>query len=50
MFAPTPRRGGENVQVRAYNGETGTTTDWFDITADEDERILHVPTRRASTR
>jgi hypothetical protein len=43
VFAPTPRRGGENVQVRAYNGETGTTTDWYDITTDEDERILHVP-------
>jgi hypothetical protein len=43
VFAPTPRRGGENVQVRAYDGETGTTTEWFDITADEDERILHVP-------
>jgi hypothetical protein len=43
VFAPTPRRGGESVQVRAYNGETGATTDWFDITADEDERILHVP-------
>ena len=43
VFAPTPRRGGENVQVRAYDGETGTTTDWYDITADEDERILHVP-------
>ena len=43
VFAPTPRRGGENVQVRAYSGETGTTTDWFDITADEDERILRVP-------
>jgi len=43
VFAPTPRRGGENVQVRAYNGETGTTTDWFDVTADEDQRILHVP-------
>jgi hypothetical protein len=43
VFAPTPRRGGENVQIRAYNGETGTTTDWFDITADEDERIRHIP-------
>ena len=43
VFAPTPRRGGENVHVRAYDGETGTTTDWYDITADEDERILHVP-------
>ena len=43
VFAPTPRRGDENVQVRAYNGETGTTTDWFDITAHEDDRIRHVP-------
>jgi hypothetical protein len=43
VFAPTPRRGGENVLVRAYDGETGTTTGWYDITADEDERILHVP-------
>ena len=43
VFAPTPRRAGENVQVRAYNGETGTTTDWFDITADEDERIRYLP-------
>jgi hypothetical protein len=43
VFAPTPRRGGENIQVRAYEGETGTTTDWFDITADEDDRIRHVP-------
>jgi hypothetical protein len=43
VFAPTPRRGGENVQVRAYDGETGTTTGWYDITADEDERVLHVP-------
>ena len=43
VFAPTPRRGGENVHVRAYDGETGTTTDWYDITADEDKRILHVP-------
>jgi len=43
VFAPTPRKGGETVQVRAYDGETGTTTDWYDITADEDARILHVP-------
>ncbi len=43
VFAPTPRKGGETVQVRAYDGETGTTTDWYDITADEDERIRHVP-------
>lgn len=43
VFAPTPRRAGENVQVRAYDGETGTTTDWYDITADEDERIRHLP-------
>jgi hypothetical protein len=43
VFAPTPRRGGESVHVRAYDGETGTTTGWYDITADEDERVLHVP-------
>jgi hypothetical protein len=43
VFAPTPRRGGENVQVRAYDGETGETTDWYDITANEDERIRHLP-------
>ena len=42
VFAPTPRRGGENVQVRAYDGETGETTDWYDITANEDERIRYV--------
>jgi hypothetical protein len=54
VFAPTPRRGGESVLVRAYNGETGTTTDWYDITAEEDDRIryllnpsrVHVVTRR----
>jgi hypothetical protein len=43
VFAPTPRRGGENVQVRAYDGETGETTDWYDITANEDDRIRHLP-------
>jgi hypothetical protein len=43
VFAPEPRRAGENVQVRAYDGETGTTTDWFDITADEDDRVRHLP-------
>lgn len=43
VFAPTPRRGGESIQVRAYDGETGETTDWYDITADEDERVRHVP-------
>ena len=43
VFAPTPRRGGESVQVRAYDGETGETTDWYDITADEDDRIRHLP-------
>jgi hypothetical protein len=43
VFAPTPRRGGENVQVRAYAGETGETTDWYNITANEDERIRHLP-------
>jgi len=43
VFAPTPRRAGESVQIRAYDGETGTTTEWFDITADEDDRIRHLP-------
>lgn len=42
VFAPTPRRADENVSVRAYLGETGTTTEWFDITADEDKRIRHL--------
>ena len=43
VFAPVPRRAGENVQVRAYFGETGHTTTWFDITADEDRRIRFLP-------
>lgn len=43
VFAPTPRRAGENVVVRARLGATGSTTEWFDITADEDERISHLP-------
>lgn len=42
VFAPTPRRAGENVLVRAYFGKTGRTTDWFDITADEDDRTRHL--------
>ena len=54
VFAPTPRRAGENVLVRAYFGETGRTTAWFDITADEDDRArplvapsrIHTVTRR----
>ena len=41
VFAPTPRRAGENVVIRAYL-ESGRTTDWFDITADEDDRIRHL--------
>ncbi len=43
VFAPTPRRADENIQVRAYLGESGTTTAWFDITADEGERIRYLP-------
>lgn len=56
VFAPTPRRGGENVKVRAYLGkpEDGAVTEWFDITGDEDQRIkylvnpsrIHSATRR----
>lgn len=49
VFAPTPRRGGENVLVRAYYGKLegsketdGLVTDWFDITADEDRRITYL--------
>jgi hypothetical protein len=58
VFAPTPRRGGENVKIRAYYGTPGKpdtrVTEWFDITADEDKRIkflvnpsrFHSATRR----
>lgn len=58
VFAPTPRRGGENVLVRAFIGDPktgqGKLTGWFDITADEDARIkylvnpsrIHSATRR----
>jgi Family of unknown function (DUF5819) len=58
VFAPTPRRGGENVVVRAFIGDpskgTGKVTDWYDVTADEDVRIkylvnpsrIHSATRR----
>ena len=56
VFAPTPRRGGENVVVRALIGEPGKgkLTNWYDITADEDARIkylvnpsrIHSATRR----
>jgi hypothetical protein len=46
VFAPTPRRGGENVRIRAYIGEpgakNGTVTEWFDITTDEDARTKYL--------
>ena len=46
IFAPVPRRGGENVKVRAViggdDGSTGRVTEWYDITADEDARILYL--------
>lgn len=42
VFAPTPRRAGENVQVRAHFGETGRTTAWFDITGDDDRHLRHL--------
>jgi hypothetical protein len=46
VFAPTPRRGGENVKVRAYYGTPGEkdtrVTEWYDITADEDQRIKYL--------
>ncbi len=41
VFAPIPRRVGESVQVRAHVAGTGTTTDWYDITAEEEERARH---------
>jgi hypothetical protein len=58
VFAPTPRRGGENVLIRAYVGDVkkldGKLTPWFDITSDEDARTeylvnpsrIHSATRR----
>lgn len=46
VFAPVPRRGGENVVMRAYIGKPGAkgakVTDWYDITADEDARIKYL--------
>lgn len=46
VFAPTPRRGGENVVIRAYLGDVdakdGKTTGWYDITTHEDEKIEHL--------
>lgn len=46
VFAPIPRRGGENVKLRAYYGTPGEedtrVTEWFDITADEDQRIKYL--------
>jgi hypothetical protein len=46
VFAPTPRRGGENVKVRAYYGKPGSkngrVTKWFDVTGDEDQRIKYL--------
>lgn len=58
IFAPIPLRGGENVQIRAYVGDykagTGKATEWYDITAKEDDKIkfllnpsrIHSATRR----
>lgn len=46
IFAPTPRRGGENIVVRAHfgapNSDGARVTEWYDITADEDRRIRHL--------
>lgn len=55
IFAPTPLRGGENVQIRAYVGDykagTGKATQWYDITAKEDDKIEYLlnPSRIHST-
>jgi hypothetical protein len=54
VFAPVPRRAGETVQVRTRFEASRAATDWFDITADEDERVrglvnpsrVHAVTRR----
>ena len=58
VFAPTPRRGGENVVVRAFIGDPksgeGKLTKWHDVTTEEDARIkylvnpsrIHSATRR----
>lgn len=58
VFAPVPRRGGENVVVRAFIGDPksgeGKLTDWYDVTTNEDARIkylvnpsrIHSATRR----
>ena len=46
VFAPTPRRGGENVKIRAFIGDpeskNGVVTEWFDITTDEDARVKYL--------
>ncbi|MEH3033942.1 MAG: DUF5819 family protein [Aeromicrobium erythreum] len=47
VFAPVPRRGGENVVVRAFVGDPdkpdeGKVSPWFDITRDEDQRIAYL--------
>lgn len=46
IFAPVPRRAGDNVKVRAMlrgaDGRAGRTTAWYDITGDEDRRIMHL--------
>lgn len=47
VFAPTPRRGGENVVIRAFIGDPtkkngGTVTEWHDITADADARTKYL--------
>lgn len=42
IFAPVPRRAGENIKVRAKMGEGGEMTPWYDITRDEDRRIMHL--------
>jgi uncharacterized protein DUF5819 len=61
VFAPTPRRGGENVVVRAFIGDPktgkGKLTRWYDVTSDEDARIkylvnpsrIHSATRRTGS-
>lgn len=46
VFAPVPRRGGENVVIRAYIGDItkldGKLTPWYDVTTDEDSRTKYL--------
>ncbi|MGZ5366600.1 DUF5819 family protein [Aeromicrobium sp.] len=46
VFAPTPKKGGESVVIRAFIGKPGSkdgkVTEWYDITAEEDARVEYL--------